>query len=247
MEGIKDRVAVVTGAGAGIGREIALELARAGAKLAVCDIAGAAAEDCAGAITAAGGQAQAYVNDVADAAAVAALCGRVAEELGGIDVLINNAGITRDTLLLRMSEQDWDAVLAVNLKGAFNFIKACARPMMKQRRGRIVNIASVVGQMGNAGQANYAAAKAGLVGLTKSAARELAARGITVNAVAPGFIETAMTEKLEPATRAAYAQAIPLGRFGTPADVAAACLFLCSDRAAYITGQVIRVDGGMLM
>ena len=247
MSGIEGRTAIVTGAGAGIGREIALQLAGAGAKVAACDVVAAGAEECAAVITAAGGTARGYANDVSDAAAVAELCGRVADELGGVHILINNAGITRDALLLRMSEQDWDAVLAVNLKGAFNFIKACARPMMKNRRGRIVNIASVVGQMGNAGQANYAAAKAGMLGLTKSAARELAPRGITVNAIAPGFIETAMTQKLDEPTRSAYAGAIPLGRFGAPADVAAACLFLCSDGAGYITGQVIRVDGGMLM
>ncbi|HDQ99221.1 MAG TPA: 3-oxoacyl-[acyl-carrier-protein] reductase [candidate division WOR-3 bacterium] len=247
MSGIEGRTAIVTGAGAGIGREIALRLAGAGAKVAACDVVEEGAQECAAAITAAGGEARAYANDVSDAAAVAELCARAAGELGGIHILINNAGITRDALLLRMSEQDWDAVLAVNLKGAFNFVKACARPMMKERWGRVVNIASVVGQMGNAGQANYAAAKAGMIGLTKSAARELAPRGITVNAVAPGFIETAMTRKLDEQARSAYARAIPLGRFGTPGDVADACLFLCSAAAAYITGQVIRVDGGMLM
>ncbi|MFO7675076.1 MAG: 3-oxoacyl-[acyl-carrier-protein] reductase [bacterium] len=247
MSGLEGRTAIVTGAGAGIGREIARRLAAAGAKVAACDVVAASAEDCAAAIVAAGGTARGYANDVSDTAAVAELCGRVAAELGGIGVLVNNAGITRDGLMMRMTEQDWDMVLAVNLKGAFNFIKICARPMMKERWGRIVNIASVVGQMGNAGQANYSAAKAGMIGLTKSAARELAPRGITVNAVAPGFIETAMTAKLEPATREAYASAIPLGRFGTPGDVAEACLFLCSGAAAYITGQVVRVDGGMLM
>jgi 3-oxoacyl-[acyl-carrier protein] reductase len=237
----------VTGGGAGIGREIALRLGLAGAKVAVCDVIAPAAEDCAAAIAAAGGSARGYANDVSDSGAVQDLCSRIVADLGGVDILINNAGITRDGLLLRMSEQDWDAVLAVNLKGAFNFIRACSRQMIKGRWGRIVSIASVVGQMGNAGQANYSAAKAGMIGLTKSAARELAARGITVNAVAPGFIETAMTRKLDEPTRAAYSKTIPLGRFGTPADVAAVCLFLCSDDAAYITGQVIRVDGGMLM
>ncbi|MBN2465107.1 SDR family oxidoreductase, partial [candidate division WOR-3 bacterium] len=153
----------------------------------------------------------------------------------------------RDTLLLRMSEADWDKVLAVNLKGAFNLTKHCARGMIKARRGRVINIASVVGMMGNAGQANYAASKAGLIGLTKSVARELAGRNITANAIAPGFIETAMTAKLDDATRQAYYKSIPLGRGGTPADVAGVCLFLASDAAAYITGQVVRVDGGMLM
>lgn len=247
MSGIEGRIAIVTGAGAGIGREIALRLAGAGAKVAACDVVAAGAEECAAAITAAGGMARGYANDVSDAAAVAELVGRIAAELGGVHILINNAGITRDALMLRMSEQDWDAVLAVNLKGAFNFIKTCARPMMKERWGRVVNIASVVGQMGNAGQSNYAAAKAGMIGLTKSAARELAPRGITVNAVAPGFIETAMTHKLDAQVRETYARTIPLGRFGSPGDVAEACLFFCSEAASYITGQVLRVDGGMLM
>jgi len=247
MRQLEGRVAIVTGGGAGIGREIALALAGAGATIAACDVVAAAAGETAAAVAAAGGTARGYAVDVSDFAAVQELAGRVATDLGGIHVLVNNAGITRDALLLRMGEAEWDAVLAVNLKGAFNFTKAVARPMMKERWGRIVNIASVVGQMGNAGQANYSAAKAGMIGLTKSTARELAPRNITANAIAPGFIETAMTAKLDVPTREAYSKSIPLGRFGTPGDVAAACLFLCSDAAAYITGQVIRVDGGMLM
>ncbi len=241
------RRAVVTGAGAGIGREIALTLARAGAAVAVCDVVRAPAEAVAAEIGAAGGTARAYAVDVADSAQVNATGEAVLAELGGIDILVNNAGITRDALILRMGDDDFDRVLGVNLRGAFYFTRAAARAMVKARWGRIVNITSVVGQMGNAGQTNYAAAKAGLIGLTKSAAKELAARNITVNAVAPGFIATAMTEKLDSATREAYLAALPLKRAGTPADVAGACLFLCSSLADYITGQVIRVDGGMLM
>lgn len=238
---------MVTGGGAGIGREIALTLARAGAAVAVCDVVRGPAEAVAAEIAAAGGKARAYAVDVSDSAQVNATCEAVIADLGGLDILVNNAGITRDTLMLRMSDDDFDRVLNVNLRGAFYFTRAASRPMMKARWGRIVNIASVIGQMGNAGQANYAAAKAGLIGLTKSAAKELAARNITVNAVAPGFIATAMTEKLDAATREAYVNALPLKRAGTPADVAGACLFLVSSLADYITGQVIRVDGGMLM
>lgn len=241
------RTVVVTGGGAGIGREICLAMARSGNAVAVCDVAGEPAQKVADEIVAEGARARAYRVDVSDSTAVEQVCAAVEQELGSIGILVNNAGITRDGLLVRMSEEDFDRVIAVNLKGAFNFIKACARQMMKQRWGRIVNISSVVGQMGNVGQANYSAAKAGLIGLTKSAARELAARNITVNAIAPGFIATAMTDKLSQETRDAYAAAIPLKRFGTSQDVAGTCLFLVSDAAGYITGQVIRVDGGMLM
>ncbi|MEO0073447.1 MAG: SDR family oxidoreductase, partial [candidate division WOR-3 bacterium] len=171
----------------------------------------------------------------------------VAKEMGGVDILVNNAGITRDNLLLRMSDADFEQVLAVNLKSAFYLLRSCARFMMRARWGRVINISSVIGQMGNAGQVNYASAKAGLLGLTKSAAKELASRNITVNAVTPGFISTAMTERLEQSVRDSYLRAIPLGRAGTPADVASLCLFLASEAAGYITGQVIRVDGGLLM
>ncbi|MBM3323493.1 3-oxoacyl-[acyl-carrier-protein] reductase [candidate division WOR-3 bacterium] len=244
---LADRKAVVTGGGAGIGRQIAMTLAQVGAAVAVCDVAAETAEAVAREIAARGGQAHGYAVDVADFGAVESVCARIAADLGSIDILVNNAGITRDGLLLRMSEADFDRVIAVNLKGAFNFSRACARLMVKARWGRIVNISSVIGQMGNAGQANYASAKAGLIGLTKSMARELAARNITVNAVAPGFIATAMTERLEPAVRETYVSTIPLKRAGTPEDVAAVCLFLCSGLADYITGQVLRVDGGMLM
>ena len=239
--------ALVTGAGSGIGREIATRFSTSGATVAVCDVVKEAADNVAAEIAGAGGQAQAYAIDVSDFAAVQQLCERVTADLGGIDILVNNAGITRDNLLLRMTEAEFDRVIAVNLKGAFNFTKACFRGMMKNRRGRIINIASIMGQMGNIGQANYAAAKAGIIGLTKSAAKELASRNVTVNAVAPGYIATAMTEKLDAATREAYIAGIPLKRAGTPEDVANACLFLASDLAGYVTGQVLRVDGGLLM
>ena len=244
---LKGRKALVTGAGSGIGREIALTFARAGAALAICDVVQESAGKVAEEIRAAGGQANAYVGDVSDFAAVQALCEKIAADLGGIDILVNNAGITRDNLLLRMSEEEFDRVIAVNLKGAFNFTKACFRGMMKSRWGRIINIGSIIGQMGNAGQANYAAAKAGLIGLTKSAAKELASRNITVNALAPGYIATPMTEKLDAAAREAYIANIPLKRAGTPDDVAKACLFFASDLADYVTGQVLRIDGGLLM
>jgi 3-oxoacyl-[acyl-carrier protein] reductase len=244
---LSNRRALITGAGTGIGREIALALARAGAAVAVCDVVPGPAEKVAAEIVGAGGRATAVVADVAESAQVNAACDTTVTGLGGLDILVNNAGITRDTLLLRMSDEDFDRVLGVNLRGAFYFTRAASRPMMKARWGRIINITSVIGQMGNAGQANYAAAKAGMIGLTKSAAKELAARNITVNAVAPGFIATAMTERLDAAVREAYVAALPLKRAGTPADVAGACLFLASSLADYITGQVIRVDGGMLM
>jgi 3-oxoacyl-[acyl-carrier protein] reductase len=238
--------AVVTGAGSGIGREIALRLGAAGAAVGVCDVVEETAARVAAELAVAGRQARAYAIDVSDFSAVQQLCERIAGDFGGIDILVNNAGITRDNLLLRMTEAEFDRVLAVNLKGTFNFTKACFRGMMKNRWGRIINISSVVGQMGNAGQANYAAAKAGVIGLTKSAAKELASRSITVNAIAPGYIATAMTEKLDAAARETYISAIPLKRAGTPEDVANVCLFLASDLAAYVTGQVLQVDGGLL-
>jgi 3-oxoacyl-[acyl-carrier protein] reductase len=239
--------AVITGAGSGIGREIAVRFSAAGAAVALCDVVKEAADKASTEIAAKGGQARAYGVDVSDFAAVQQLCEQVAADIGSIDILVNNAGITRDNLLLRMTEAEFDRVIAVNLKGTFNFTKACFRGMMKNRWGRIINIASVIGQMGNAGQANYAAAKAGIVGFTKSTAKELASRNITVNAVAPGYIATAMTEKLDAAAREAYVSAIPLKRAGMPEDVANVCLFLASELASYITGQVLRVDGGLLM
>lgn len=244
---LKGKCAVVTGGGAGIGRSIVEKLAGAGAAVAVCDVLLEAAQGVAEELRAKGMVAEPYPADVADFQQVQNVCAQIEERFGAIHILVNNAGITRDNLLLRMSEEEFDTVIAVNLKGAFNFTKACCRAMLKARWGRIVNIASVIGEMGNAGQANYAAAKAGLIGFTKSVAKELAARNITVNAIAPGFIATAMTERLDPRVRENYINAIPLKRAGTTADIASLCLFLTSDEAGYITGQVIRVDGGMLM
>ena len=245
--GTGGRVALVTGAGRGIGREIVLALARDGVDCAVSDVDAAAARDTVVAVEALGRRGLALEADVSDAAAVAAMVDRTRETLGSIRILVNNAGITRDGLLVRMKDEEWDRVLAVNLKGAFLCIRAVARGMMKERWGRIVNIASIVGAMGNAGQANYTASKAGLIGLTKTVARELASRGITCNAVAPGFIDTAMTQALSEEVRAGLLSQIPLGRLGTAADVAAAVCFLVSDQAAYITGQVLHVNGGMYM
>ena len=241
---LKDKVAVVTGAARGIGRSIAERFLQEGAAVVIADVAAEAAERTAGEL---GERAVGVGADVTDAEQVAALVAKTTERFGRIDILVNNAGITRDTLLMRMDDRDWQQVLDINLRGAFLVTKAVARGMMKQRYGRIVNISSVVGLMGNAGQANYAASKAGLIGLTKSVARELAPRNITVNAVAPGFIETEMTAALPPEAREAFLQQVAIKRPGTPDDVAAAVLFLASDEAAYITGQVLVVDGGMRM
>jgi 3-oxoacyl-[acyl-carrier protein] reductase len=222
-------------------------LAGEGAAIAACGRTLANVEDVAAEIAKGGGKATAYAVDVANGAAVAATCEQIVKEFGHVDVLVNNAGITRDQLLLRMSEEEWDAVLNTNLKGAFNFTKKLSRVMLKQRSGRIVNISSISGLTGNAGQSNYAASKAGLIGFTKSVARELASRGITANAVAPGFIETDMTGALGEQMRESLKARIALGRLGTAEDVANAVLFLASDLAAYMTGQVITVDGGMVM
>jgi len=238
------KVAMVTGSTRGIGRAVAQALAEAGARVAVIGRDQARAAAVAAEI---GHGAQGFACDVTSEAAVNATVEAVEKALGPIQILVNNAGVTKDNVFLRLSDADWDTVLEANLKGAFRTIRAAARGMMKQRWGRIINVSSVVGLIGNKGQANYAASKAGLLGLTKTIARELASRGITVNAIAPGFIETDMTAALTPEQREALARQIPLERLGTPQDVAAAVLFLASEGAAYITGQVLVVDGGMVM
>jgi 3-oxoacyl-[acyl-carrier protein] reductase len=226
---------------------VALELARRGADVAVTDSGGGSAVEAAEAVRSLGRRAMAVSFDVSDAAQVQSCLDRIGEEFGPLDILVNNAGITRDGLVLRMKEEDWDRVLAVNLKGAFLCTRAVARGMMKRRFGRIINITSVVGIMGNAGQANYASSKAGLIGLTRSLARELAGRNVLVNAVAPGFIDTAMTKGLPEAVRESMLRGIPLERFGSAEEVARVVAFLASSEADYITGQVINVDGGMVM
>jgi 3-oxoacyl-[acyl-carrier protein] reductase len=241
------KVAVVTGGGKGIGLAVTKRLASEGAKLVIAGRDQAALESAAEGVRAAGGDALAVVADTSKAGEAERLCDETLKAYGRADILVNNAGVTRDGLLLRMSDEDWDVVLDTNLKGAFRCIRAFARPMLKQRSGRIVNVSSVIGLIGNAGQANYAASKAGLLGLTKSVAKELASRHITVNAVAPGFIETAMTQGLGEKVREGLAAQIPLGRLGSPEDVAQAVAFLCSEDAAYVTGQVLPVDGGMVM
>jgi len=242
------RVALVTGAARGIGRAIALALAQPGLSLYLNDVviveeAGKTRKE----VEDRGASARLLEFNVADQAAVQQGIDKIIQESGRLDILVNNAGITRDNLVVRMKESEWDQVLEVNLKGAYNCIRAAAKPMIKQRYGRIINISSVVGVMGNAGQANYVASKAGLIGLTKAVARELASRNITVNAVAPGFIETEMTASLPEKVRAEMQAQIPLNRFGAPAEVAQAVVFLAGDAAAYITGQVLQVNGGMLM
>lgn len=246
MRRLENRVALVTGASRGIGAAVATRLAAEGARVAI-NYAGRAeaAADVVARIEAAGGQAVALQGDVSDSGSCAALVSAVIEQFGALDVLVNNAGITRDGLLVRMSDEDWQRVIDTNLSGAFYLTRAAAKVMMKARSGSIINMASVVGITGNAGQVNYAAAKAGLIGLTKSVARELASRSVRVNAVAPGFIETDMTGALSDATREAIASTIAMNRFGAPEDIAAAVAFLASDDASYITGQVLAVDGGM--
>lgn len=242
---LKDQVAIVTGGAQGIGMEIALTLAKEKAKIALFDLN----QDL---LSVAARQISQYSTvetaalDVTSLAQVEAGVNKIIDKLGRVDILVNNAGITKDNIFLRLSESDWDKVLAVNLKGAFNCAKAVVKLMVKQRYGRIINISSIIGIMGNAGQANYAASKAGLIGMTKSLAKELGIRNINVNAIAPGYIKTAMTDKLDEKVKEAMLQRIPLGRLGEPADVAKAALFLASSDADYITGQVLVVDGGMI-
>lgn len=245
---LQGQVVLVTGASRGIGRAIAVSLAEAGADVVV-NYSGSeeAAAETVKSIEALGRKSVKIKADVSDAEQVESMVKQTLEMFGKIDILVNNAGITRDNLLMRMKEEEFDAVININLKGVFNCMKSVTRPMMKQRFGKIINISSVVGVLGNAGQANYVAAKAGVIGLTKSAALELSSRGITVNAVAPGFIETDMTDKLNEAAREQLRVRIPLGRLGKPEDVAGVVRFLASDAAAYMTGQTIHVDGGMYM
>jgi 3-oxoacyl-[acyl-carrier protein] reductase len=246
MSTFEGRVALITGASRGIGRAIAMRLASGGATV-VAAARGDNAAATAAAIAGTGGRAEAIALDVTDAAGVAAAVAGVLERHGRIDILVNNAGITRDQLMLRMKRDDWDAVIATNLTAAFTTIQAVLRPMVKQRSGRIVNVSSVVGQSGNAGQANYAASKAGLIGLTKSLALEVASRNITVNAVTPGLIDTDMTRAISAGAHDEWAARIPMQRLGAPDDVAGAVAFLASDEASYITGHVLAVNGGMYM
>jgi 3-oxoacyl-[acyl-carrier protein] reductase len=247
MSQLANQIAVVTGAGRGIGRAIALKFAAEGADVVCVSRTAENAEKVATEIRALGRRSWAHAVDVADGAAVAAAAEKILSETGRVDILVNNAGVTRDGLLMRMSEADWDTVLDTNLKGAFFFTKAFSRAFIKQRSGRIINVASVVGMIGNAGQCNYAASKAALFGFTKSVARELASRGITANVLAPGFVETDMTGSLKEEIRSETLKQIPLNRFGQPEDLAHAALFLASPASGYITGQSLTVDGGMVM
>lgn len=247
MIDLTGKVAIVTGAGRGIGRAIALKLSALGAKVVVNNLSPERNAQVVQAIVEAGGEAVGALGDVADPAVAAACVKAALDSFGQLDIVVNNAGITRDNLLARMTDEQWQEVLDVNLTGAFCLMRAATKPMMRQRSGRIINISSVVGRMGNAGQANYAASKSGLLGLTKAVARELAPRGVTVNAVAPGFIDEGMTESLGDDIRQALLQTIPLARLGTTEDVAAVVAFLASDEAGYLTGQTLSVDGGMVM
>jgi len=244
---LKDRVAIVTGGASGIGKAISERFAREGAGVVICDVDLKSAQEISDRLKEKDVNSKAFEVDVSDSSQVERVVNNIVEEFKRIDILVNNAGISKDSLLIRTDPSDWDRIIAVNLKGAFNFIKSTARVMMRQKYGRILNITSVVGIMGNAGQSSYAASKAGLVGLTKSTAKELASRGITVNAVAPGYIRTPMTENLSQAVKEGYLSSIPLGKTGTPQQVANLVLFLASDEADYITGQVIQIDGGLLM
>ena len=247
MSLLADKVAVVTGAGRGIGRAVALAYAKMGADVVCVSRTEENSAKVATEVEALGRKTWPLAVDVSDTAAVAAAAKEILESAGRVDILVNNAGVTRDNLLMRMSEEEWDTVIGTNLKGAFNFTKAFSRPFIRQRSGRIINIASVIGLIGNAGQSNYAASKAALIGFTKSIAKELAPRGITVNAIAPGFIETDMTAALDDKVRGEILAGVPLKRFGSPDDIAHAAVFLAMEPSGYITGQVLTVDGGMVM
>jgi len=244
---LEHKVALITGGARGIGREIALLFAKEGANIALCDVNLEQAEETAREIQALGRVCVSFKVDVTDLKEVQVMVDKILDKFKKLDILINNAGITRDNLILKMSEEDWDRVIAVNLKGTFACIKIVSKVMLKQRFGKVVNLASIIGIMGNIGQANYAASKAGIIGLTKSAAKELAGRGICVNAIAPGFIKTEMTARLKDEVQERMLSAIPLRRFGEPRDVAELALFLSSESSSYITGQVVQIDGGMLM
>ncbi len=244
---LQDKVALVTGGARGIGREIALLFAKEGADIIVCDVNKEVALGTQKEIETLGRRAMSFETDVTVFKQVEEMMNKILDNFKHLDILVNNAGITRDNLLLRMSEEDWDKVLAVNLKGVFNCTKAASKVMIKQRAGKIVNIASIIGIMGNAGQANYAASKGGIISFTKSVAKELASRNVCANSVAPGFIQTAMTDKLNEEQKSAMLANIPLNRLGVPLDVANACLFLASADSDYITGQTMVVDGGMSM
>jgi 3-oxoacyl-[acyl-carrier protein] reductase len=246
MGQLDGKVALVTGAARGIGQAIAARMAAEGADLALCDLNAEWMEETAGQVKALGRRAECYAVDVSNAGAVNAAVTAVAKDFQRIDVLVNNAGITRDGFLARMGEEDWDAVLDINLKGTFLFTKAVSRIMMRQKSGAMVNIASIIGLIGNAGQCNYAASKGGVISLTKSVAKELASRNVRANAIAPGFIRTKMTDTLSEEIRNGMLKAIPLGRFGEPEDVARVAVFLASEESAYVTGQVLSVCGGMV-
>jgi 3-oxoacyl-[acyl-carrier protein] reductase len=247
MSSLAQQVAVVTGAGRGIGRAIALKFAHAGADVVCVSRTVENSEKTAAEVRALGRRAWAIAVDVSDPAAISGAAEKILTEAGRVDVLVNNAGVTRDGLLMRMSEADWDAVLNTNLRGAFLFTKAFSRAFLKQRTGRIINVASVIGLIGNAGQANYAASKAGLIGFTKSVAKEFGSRGVTCNAIAPGFIETDMTAALNEAQKEAITKQVPLGTLGQADDIAEAALYLAGPGGRYVTGQVLTVDGGMVM
>ena len=244
---LTDKVAIITGASRGIGKAIATQLSICGAKIILTARNPKGLNAVKDSINSNGGQAEAILSDVSSMSSLAELAANTIDKFGQIDILVNNAGITHDNIIMRMKEEDWDSVLNINLKGCFNGIKAVTRPMIKNKGGRIINIASVIGQIGNTGQSNYAASKAGVIGLTKSMAKELGTRNITVNAVAPGYISTDMTNKLSEDLKEKIKSSIPLGRLGTPHDVANLVCYLASEEAGYITGQTFNVDGGMVM